>query len=312
MFFTHNNKFIKSTLLVMQCVIGLFLLWWISSSMHLDGSALVQQLTQTEVAPLLLGTLCFILAIVLGALRYHLFLPTSVPLKYLIGTTLLQNTLLTFVPWRMGEVSYPLLLRRDFNIPLLKSSAVILAIRLVDLFVVLTIALLGAVRFGIDTRLILFVGIGAIAFCCAGVLIVGKWEHKAPAFIITIRSGLTPLANLRYLLAFLALSISIFIVTTLQSIFILQSVSLYVNILDLALLNALTLLVSLLPIHPPGGWGTTDSLQVVILARLGYNSKTVLIAILAAHSLYTLVILFGGVIGWMLRERNLRSLRSSI
>jgi hypothetical protein len=299
-----HRTMIRWLVLCAQCAIGLFVLRWIMLANHIDGRAFVYRLAQTSFLPLGLSVGCFILAMYLGALRYRLFLPIIVPTNYLIGTTLLQNALLTFVPWRIGEVSYPLLLRRDYQVPLASSSAVIVALRSIDLLIVCSVALVGGQQLGLDLYWAgVALGCAVVAAGLAGAALY-KWRGAVPRQLRPLVAALAPLGQPQRLVGFVLLSLAVFATTTLQSALILRAMAFSIAVPDVAILSALSLLAALLPIHPPGGWGTMDSIQVVILERLGYQPNLALPAILAAHTWYTLLIFVGGVIGWLLRGRT--------
>jgi uncharacterized membrane protein YbhN (UPF0104 family) len=122
----------------------------------------------------------------------------------------------------------------------------------------------------------------------------------------TVASAIKPIVNPIRFLYFILLSVAIFILSTFQSMFALHAFGLALSVTDAAVLNALTLLAALLPIHPPGGWGTIDSIQIVILYRLNYQPEQLAAVILAAHCFYTLVVLSGGTVGWIMRSRSIR------
>jgi uncharacterized membrane protein YbhN (UPF0104 family) len=100
------------------------------------------------------------------------------------------------------------------------------------------------------------------------------------------------------------LSASVFILTTLQATFALRSMGLNITLTDAAILNAVTLVAAILPIHPPGGWGTVDSIQVTLLQRLNYEPELSAPVILATHGFYTLLVLAGGFVGWLIRGKT--------
>jgi hypothetical protein len=300
---TKHRTIIRWLGLCAQCILGIALLRWIMLANHIDGGEFVQRLAQTSFVPLGLSVGCFALAMYLGALRYRLFLPAIVPTSYLIGTTLLQNALLTFIPWRLGEVSYPLLLRRDFQVPLAHSSAVIIVLRLIDLLIVCSVALLGGKQLGLDLRWA-GVALGCITLAIGVTSVVlYRWPSAVPMWLRSLVTTFVALGQPKRLARFTLLSLGIFATTTLQSTLILQAVAFPITIPDVAVLSAISLLAALLPIHPPGGWGTMDSIQVAILGRLGYQASLSLPAILAAHTWFTLLIFVGGIIGWLLRGR---------
>lgn len=285
-----------------QVAVGALLLYWIVARNQVGFDQWGQRLVDFALLPVLLGCSCFALAMVVSAKRFRFFLPEGISLRYLLGLGLLQNALLTFLPWRVGEMGYPLLMRRDHQIPIQSSASVILAIRLMDLFIILAVAAIGAPQLLPIARewLILGIPLG----CTAG---IGAWvlwrkgKNGGPSILSAV-AFLRP--SFRWMLL-LGMSVAIFGATTLQSMFVLQAAGLAVKLSDMALLNALTLLAALLPIHPPGGWGTIDSVQVLILEWLGYAPHLATSSILAAHAFYTLLILAGGMAGWLLcRQRS--------
>lgn len=304
----NRPSVLRWSVLLVQCGLGVFLLWWLAAQSNIDGRQVAQRFTQASFLHLTAGVLCYLIAMGLAALRYYLFLPTSTAIHYLVGTALLQNALLTFVPARIGELSYPLLLRRDYGIPIASSSAVIVVVRLVDLSVILAVSLIGSRKLGIDVH---WSGtIFVVVLACLAIVTLLVRHTKAPALLQTVVSALTPLRRPANVAILISLSVAIFTLTTIQSAFILEAMAFTVLIPDLALLNALGLLAALLPIHPPGGWGTIDSIQVAILAGLGYSPGISTPALLAAHSFYTLLILIGGIAGWLVRARSRRSLKT--
>lgn len=287
--------------LLLQVLLGGLALVWIASLNHLEIDRVVLHLQQIDWRLLLAGVGCFVATMLLTAWRYYLFLPAHIPYRYLVGVVFFQNALLTFVPLRMGEVGYPWLLRRDFNIPLASSTGVIVSIRMTDLAVVLAVALAGSPLLQFGANWLISGVLGLILFAGALSVLWLRWRWRVPALVQTFVVAVRPLRQPGRLLRFMALSVVVFGVTTVQSKLVFQSLALDLPVGSVAVLNALTLLAALLPIHPPGGWGTIDSVQTLIISRLGYDPAQALPAILATHSIYTVIILGGGLVGWLLR-----------
>jgi uncharacterized membrane protein YbhN (UPF0104 family) len=295
-------KAFRWLLLFLQCVAGVLLLWWIVTARGVDIKQITDRFTLASIGPFVLGLLCFLAAMWQMALRYRLFPALSLSIPYLLSITLVQNALLTFVPWRAGEVGYPFFLRVDHNIPVASSIAAILAIRLADTLIVVIVALAGASRFGLDLFRAGIVLAGIILLGILAVFFLPLWRKRAPAWIQALASTLQSLREPSRLVGFTLLSIGIFVATSLQSALILRAVALPIRLSDAALFSALTVLAALLPIHPPGGWGTIDSIQIWLLGQIGHSPEVSASAILAAHSVYTLLILSGGFGGWILRR----------
>ena len=289
--------------LLATSVLGIALLWWLVAGNHIDGVQLTERLLHAASPTLALGVFCFILSMTLSALRYYVLFAASIPFPYLLSATLIQNALLSFLPWRSGEFGYPLLLRRDYAVPIAVSTAFIITVRVLDLVIIMGVAALGSTRLGLDSAWLsglFLILLGVIA----GVLGSLRLFHKRSRHLDAVRTALLPLANFHVSIPLVVLSLAIFVVTSLQSALIIQAMALDISVFDAMLLNALSLLAAWLPIHPPGGWGTIDAIQLVILDRLGYAINSATASILAAHSFYTVLILLGGVLGGLARGRR--------
>ena len=299
-----RSKSFKALQWTVQFGLGVLLLSWIFTSIKLDGKQLVQIFTGASLIYLTLAVLCFAISIVMKALQYRILLPPATSNVYLTGVALAQTTLLTFLPWRIGEVSFPLMLRKDYDIPIMSSMSLLLVIRFVDLLIVVTVALVGSQKLGLNIHWAAIIFGIAAAVVLFFVLNPLRRRARIPTSLRAIIVALEPHCNAFRFGNLLLLSIGIFITTTLQSNFALRAMGLAVTLPDIAFLNAVSLLAAVLPIHPPGGWGTMDSIQIVILQNLHYNAAVAAPAILATHCFYTLLILAGGVIGWLLRGKT--------
>jgi len=299
-----RSKSFKAVQWMVQFGLGVLLLWWIVTSVNLDSKQLVQIFAQASLFQLTLAALCFAISMIMKAIQYHILLPPATSSIYLTGVSLSQTALLTFLPWRIGEVSFPLLLRKDYNVPITISMSLLLVIRLVDLLIVVTVSLVSSRKLGLNIHWAAIIFGIAAAVALFFVLNFIRRRVRAAASLRAIIVALEPHCNVFRFGNLLLLSIGIFVTTTLQSTFALQAMGLAVTFPDIAFLNAVSLLAAVLPIHPPGGWGTIDSIQIVILQNLHYDPGVSAPVILATHCFYTLLILVGGVIGWLLRGRT--------
>ena len=303
---TSHLNWLKACQLTVQAVLGVALLWWIVNGIDLDGSRFIQIFSKASFLLVSMAIACFALSIVLKLFQFLMILPGVVPRQYMIGVILSQNALLTLLPWRIGDLSFPMLLRQDQNIPIVNSVFSLLTIRCLDLLIVMVVALIGIRKLGFQINLAnVILGIGptlAILFAFELTLRRLRRQTLLKIFVAVIE----PLRNPMHMGTMVLLSIGVFSLTTLQSTFILHGLGLAVSLSDIALLNAFTLLVALLPIHPPGGWGTIDSIQIAILHYLNYQPEQSAPVILAAHCFYTVLVFSGGLFGWILRGRSLR------
>lgn len=309
----RRRRWFAWSLRIAQVLIGLGALWWLIQANAMDVADLGRRLLLADFGLLALGIGCFVLNTVVIALRYLLFFPATVTLRYMLSVTLLQQALVNFVPWRLGEVSYPLLLRRDHAVPLAHSAAMIVAIRLADLVVILGFAIIAMLRLGMELGwLISAAGVGA-GLMVAFVLLAHRLAPGRMAGLLQSLSEVySPLRSVGRLAAFVACSVTIFAIAIVQSSLILGALGMTVAPLDIASLQALSLIFALLPIHPPGGWGTADTMQVLVLERLGYSPSIAIPVILVAHSVYTVLFLLGGCAGWLLRVHERHVAASAI
>lgn len=289
--------------LAAQIAIGIGVLFWLIRWGNVDLGGLLAQISSPSLVPLGLGVLCFAATAWAGAVRYLLFCGPGVSPGYMTSIVFLQGALVTFVPWRVGEAGYPLFLRRDHGVPVAAGASAVLAVRLADLFVLLVVALAGAARMvELDwvplKRAAAAMLLGAILI----LLVVRAWQGRAPRALAPVLDALKPLSHAPKLAGFAALTMLILALRVLQAKFVFAAVGLPMTLPDIAILVSLTLLSTVFPVHPPGGWGTLDSIQVLILVRLGHAAETCASPVLATHAVYTLLILIGGIAGWFGRR----------
>ncbi len=302
-----GNSALRGLGIIVQISVGLVLLLWLVRSNDIQFSEFLQRITQASIIPLILGIACFASVMALAALRYSLFLPAYIPNRYLFSLSLFQTAWLTFLPWRLGEISYPLMLQRDFGHSIKRSATSIFVIRMFDLLILFAVALIGSERYNLLFDPPNFLGGSVLIICCVVVLGALVWRPKIRSLYGTIRRVATGFLRDAQLAKLIIYSLAIFALSSLQSMFVLKAVALDIRLLDIAYLNAFTLLSALIPVHPPGGWGTIDSIQILLLGRLGYSPAVIVTPILAAHAFYSVLILAGGMSGWLLRMRSLTS-----
>jgi uncharacterized membrane protein YbhN (UPF0104 family) len=289
-----------------QFALGVVLLWWIVEWLSIDGRRIVQIFAAASFVHLSWAVICFALSLLLKPLQYFLLLPVPISRKYMFGVVLSQHALLTLLPWRLGEMSLPVLLRQDQKISLANSVSSVITIRSVDFLIVIIVAMAGIRKLGFEidvTRVA--VGIGAVVILAFVVGFAAR-RLRGQTLLRTVTIAVRQIANPLRFVNLVLLSAAGFLLSTLQSLFVLRAFGLAISITDVALLNAVTLLAALLPVHPPGGWGTMDSIQIVILHYLNYQPELSAPVILAAHCFYTLLVLFGGSVGWIIRVRSIR------
>jgi uncharacterized membrane protein YbhN (UPF0104 family) len=290
-----------------QLGVGIVLLWGLVRWFNIDFARLWAATREASLSDLAVAIALFVISIALKTIQFRICLSLSVSKMYLFGLFLSQNALLTILPWRIGEISLPLLLLRNRDVALTKSVSSVVVVRLIDLTLTGAVVAASGARLGVAVSWITFVIIllflGSL-FYFAKVFLQKSSTSK---FITTISVAFRSLSNPVTLGCTVLLSAGVFFTTTLQSAFALRAFGLSIPVPEVAILNAASLLFGVLPLHPPGGWGTIDLIQVMLLRQLHFQPEITTPVILVTHGFYTLLFLLGGVFGWWLcREVSCR------
>ena len=285
---------------LVQIGIGLGLLWWIVQWSKVDFEQLWLALRRASFLNLTLAIIFFVISIHLKTIQFQTCIGLTDPKRSLFGPFLVQNALLTILPWRIGEIGLPFLLLRNRNIPLTKSVSGIVIIRVVDLIIITLVTAIGSTSLGINVSwkiLAIALVILGMMFSAARVILrrflTLKIARAISAIVACIPNPIT-LGKVSFL------SAAVFGASVLQSAFALRAFGLTIPLPEVAILNAVTLLVAVLPLHPPGGWGTIDFIQLLVLQRLNIQAQIATPAILVTHGFYTVLVLLGGAFGWLL------------
>jgi uncharacterized membrane protein YbhN (UPF0104 family) len=291
---------LKVTRWLIQIGIGLALLWGIVQWSKIDFEQLWLALRGASFLNLTLAIIFFVISIHLKTIQFQRCIGINDLKTSLFGLFLVQNALVTILPWRIGEVGLPLLLLRSQNIPLTKSVSGIVIIRVVDLIIIALVAAIGSTSLGIDVSrktLAILLIILIMVFSAARLIFQRFLSFKiarAMSAIVACIPNSTTLGKVSLV------SVAVFGASVLQSAFALRAFGLTIPLPEIAILNAVTLLVAVLPLHPPGGWGTIDFIQLLVLQRLNIQAQIATPAILVTHGFYTVLVLLGGAFGWLL------------
>jgi uncharacterized membrane protein YbhN (UPF0104 family) len=291
---------LKVTRWLIQIGIGLVLLWWIVQWSKIDFEQLWLALRRASFLNLTLAIVFFVISIYLKTIQFQTCIGLTDLKTSLFGLFLVQNALVTILPWRLGEIGLPLLLLRSQNTPLTKSVSGIVIIRVVDLIIIALVAAIGSTSLGIDVSrktLAILLVILVMVFSAARLIFQRflslKIARAISAIVACIPNSIT-LGKVSLV------SAAVFGASVLQSAFALRAFGLTIPLPEIAILNAVTLLVAVLPLHPPGGWGTIDFIQLLVLQRLNIQAQIATPAILVTHGFYTVLVLLGGAFGWLL------------
>ncbi|MBD2858542.1 flippase-like domain-containing protein [Spongiibacter sp. KMU-158] len=269
-------RWLLATLILAAGIIGV--------ERYLGWAALLSAWRELPLSHLLGLTALTLCSYILRAFRvYRYFIDyTSGAFSQTLRLSLLHNAINNFLPMRLGEASFPILMKRQFSVSLSQSTSGLLWIRLADLHCLSTLFLLS-----------LAPNLGPMLFVLAGLWLLlpralwliwqrgtlhlpPKWQSK----IATLQQfsptsfrqwqrmyGLTTLVWLSKLFALCAIMLSFISIPPAQAL--------------LAVIGAD--FSSVLPIHGLAGSGTYEAAMLVALSPFDLPSKDILAAAVNVH-----------------------------
>ncbi|WEX78396.1 flippase-like domain-containing protein [Sinorhizobium numidicum] len=110
-------------------------------------SALMRQWVEFGLTSVLSALALLIATYYIRCYRIHDYFPEQTAGRFLplFRVTQVHNLLNIMLPFRAGETSFPLLMRTEFGVPLVRGTSALLVMRLLDLHALLTVAAIGLV-----------------------------------------------------------------------------------------------------------------------------------------------------------------------
>lgn len=225
------------------------------------------------------------------------------PFPQYLRISLLHNALNNFLPMRLGEASFPLLMRHHFQQSLLSSTAALLWIRLMDLHWLLV--LLAAILFFHSPLLagLLLLGLAISPwllpkfFAFAHGLLSGNKQAKIDSLKDSL-PAIKPLSLRLYGLTMLIWSVKLLALALIMLAFI-----------ELPFYQALFAVISadlssVLPIHGLAGSGTYEAAMLAATLPFGIDKDQVLIAAVNVHIYLLLVTLFSVIPALLIKTQR--------
>jgi len=252
---------------------------------HYYGWAgILAQWAVVDLSDLLLLTLLTLLSYVLRAERVYRYFGQRMqhPRRAYLKISFLHNALNNFLPMRLGEAAFPLLMKRQFKQSMLSSTAGLVWIRLMDLHVLL---LLAAIALG---ALLPTIGYLALAALIIGPIVIGLFRRRLLALLPErLQVKLTELEHL------LPHSRGLIVVTYFQTliIWIVKLVALTLVLQAFLAIDFVSAWVAVttadlsgvLPIHGIAGSGTYEAAMLAALIPLGFEIEAALSAAINLH-----------------------------
>jgi hypothetical protein len=219
-----------------------------------------------------------------------------------------QANFLNFVlPFRLGELGYPVLMQRRYGIRFLHATGVLLLARLFDLAAVGCIFLASASSLGLMPGVLNLLAVaGSIALAVApfGVALAGqalrphlvRLPYVGTAIAEPLSAALDALGDLRVRVAVVAVGFAIWLALAWMAVLIAQAVVGTVPAMAAVLGGAASSLAFALPINGIAGIGPTQAAWVMATVQAGVPWDDAVVSALALHAVVLLnAIVLGGL-----------------
>lgn len=231
---------------------------------------------------------------------------TTTPDSGLVRIAFQLNFFNFILPMRLGELSYPVQMRRIYGQPLLESMGVLLAARLFDLATLAAILLVLVVKFGFFGGALLNAGLAALAVVAAGFPIilgtvgslVTPLAERLPKFsrhALSLGSAFRTLGDRRVQGASIALSLAIWISYGLMAVLVASALSPDVGLAQGMLGAAAGNVAFALPVNGIAGFGPAQAAWVFAVTSAGVPWREAAVTALGVHAVsLASALLFGG------------------
>ena len=270
--------------------------------------------------PMLSAFGCVLASYFVRGVRLHQYFRQETEGQYLKSFVIIlsHNAWNNLLPARLGEVSLPLLLNRTFQISALSSVAALFWFRLLDAFVLLSLAGLSASIFFFSPGPPLLMILGLFVSILLGTIpifatlmvnqsrsrfIMKSRPEKSDSWMKGIKRQLIDSLPSGSGILFSSLAL-----TWLNWVLKIFALAIVFSVLsDLSFLYGVFAILggeftSILPFHGPGGLGTYAAGMLISLQFLGIQSDSILSAAANAHLFLLSTALFGGSFGMLFKK----------
>lgn len=210
------------------------------------------------------------------------------------------------LPLRLGEVSYPVQMRRVYGQPLLESTGVLLVARLFDLATLAAILLMLAVQLGLFKGIAMNGGLAALALAAAvfpvllalmgrAVLPVAARLPRISRHALALGTALRTLDDRRVQAAAIILSFAIWVSYGLMAVLVASALSPSISIGQGMLGAAAGNVAFALPVNGIAGFGPAQAAWVFAVTGAGVPWRDAAVTALGVHTIsLASALLFGG------------------
>ncbi len=286
----------KFNLFLSVLILILFLLVLKKTNGFHQVKILIERASFKDIA---LALAVYLIVYVFRALRVRLFIPeVSVfkTIEVLCVHTFLNNVL----PFRSGETSFPILMKKFFGISYSRTTALLAAARVFDMITLATIFLISAVWASSDATLVLL-PIAVLLAIFLTVFFFLKMSSSVVSKFPMLSGFFEHFKGVLFtkVIEMLFFSFLIWGTKFLSFEIIFKAAGLDIGYLETVFVLTFAELTTILPIHSIGGFGTFEAGAVLGFSLVGVNPKKALAIAVYFHSILLLMSAITALFGWI-------------
>jgi len=252
---------------------------------------------------LLAGFGTFICGHLVRALRIRVLLGEGVPVTGLFKVIALQTAAVGFIPFRAGEFSLMYLLKSEYGVEYARGAAVLVLSKAFDFLIVVCLFLVSTGILPVVPEfyrdMLPWAG-GLLFVIVAGLFLMGssrKVYAMLPSFfregpladsklmdaVKRVFEGVEVIRSKKTLAGALAASLVLWIFLYGSNFLVIRCVGLELSFLEMVFLVTSMSLFANLPIHSPGGFGTTETFWTIVLVAMGVSKEQSIATGFASH-----------------------------
>ncbi len=301
----------KLTSTLLATVVSVAVLWWLLD----DGISdeLVQAFASASLLPLVIGGTLAIIIQVIRAWRFAILATARLapPSWAMIGIATKLVVFNFLLPFKLGELSFPLLMKRAFATPLSEGAGILILCRLLDLGVVAAIILVTAAWLldpmvhGWSPSVLSVVGIAVLTAPMilpdrlpGALRLASRWPSIAK-IAKTLSNGAERMRPIRQRLPIVLLTLSIWIGHALIAWLVVQAIGAAFGLYATAMASASSNLAFALPITGIAGLGPPQAAWATMLNLAGHDWAPAIASALLCHGLLLVTLSAFGLAFWI-------------
>jgi len=292
----------RANLLISLLILAAFVLILIRYEVFASVRRIVENLNPHFV---LISLILYSSTYIFRALRFKLFF--NIEISKMFSVMCVHTFFNNVLPFRSGESSFPIILKKLFEIPLTQSSTALLIARIFDLLTLAVLFLISLTSLNaIRGWLVLFpvsLLLAILSLLLLSYRLLWKLRRKHSvlealfSFVNSYVSGRNLLLTMIYSLTTWFLKFSSFF-------FILKAAGIDIDFLKTVFVSTFGEATTILPVHSIGGFGTYEGGLVGGFSLAGMDPKIALSISLYFHSTLLLMSFILSVAGWYFLSRH--------